>query len=175
MYESATADVTEAETAPDLGRLYERHARAIARYVWRFARDADNAADLVHETFLRAVRTPGIPAEEGRALRWLYRVATNVAIDDVRRRKRLRFIGIDRMNLGEDTRSNDTVTLVRAALQNIPPEQAATLVLKLHEGFSRAEIAELLGTTEETVKTRLARGRLNFAASFRRMERGLSK
>ena len=56
---------------------------------------------------------------------------------------------------------------VRRALQRIPVVQAAALVLRLHEGFSRAEIAELTGVTERAVKDRLERGRENFARAYR--------
>jgi DNA-directed RNA polymerase specialized sigma24 family protein len=45
----------------------------------------------------------------------------------------------------------------------------------LHDGFSRAEAARILGITEEAVKSRLARGRLNFAAAYKRLERGLAR
>jgi len=45
----------------------------------------------------------------------------------------------------------------------------------LHEGRSRSEIAAHLGISEEGVKSRLARGRLNFAAAYRRLERGLAR
>ena len=61
------------------------------------------------------------------------------------------------------------------ALNSIPPDQAIALTLHLHSGFSRLEIAILLRTNEETIKSRLSRGRRNFAAAYRRLERGLAR
>jgi len=60
-------------------------------------------------------------------------------------------------------------------MRSIPADQAATLLLFYESGFARGEIADLLNVSEETVKSRLARGRKNFMAAYRRLERGLAR
>ena len=64
---------------------------------------------------------------------------------------------------------------MRSALDAIPFDQATTLLLHYHAGFRRGEIARMHGVSEETVKSRLARGRRNFMAAYRRLERGLAR
>jgi len=59
--------------------------------------------------------------------------------------------------------------LVRAALRRIPRDQAVTLTLALHEGFTRREIGHMLNLTDDGVKSRLSRGRRNFAMAYRQM------
>lgn len=102
---------------------------------------------------------------------WLYRIASNSAISSLRRDKhRLLMRGVSSVASAPDIAELDHV---RIALRAIPPHQAVAIILTLHEGFSRREAAEILSVNGETLKTRLARGRLNFAAAYSRIERGL--
>lgn len=155
--------------APDWVALYRDHGPRLLRYLRRLTRDEEEAADLMQDTFERAMRAGTVPAD---ASAWLYRIASNAAIDHLRRRRRLRFLRLPPEAVAP-TRDTDDLELVRRALRSIPPDQAVALVLRLHEGRSRREVAELLGLSEDGVKSRLARGRLNFIAACRRIERGL--
>jgi RNA polymerase sigma-70 factor (ECF subfamily) len=151
---------------------YEQHAPDLVRFLRRFVVDEAAAQDLLHDAFARAMRSSHPPVQ-AEVRPWLFRVATNAAVDDLRRRRRLAFLPlrghgtVPGPNYGE-------VDHVRRALRAIAPEQAVTLTLALHEGFSRREIAELTGVSEEAVKSRLARGRLAFAAAYRRMDGAVS-
>ena len=155
----------------DWDAVYAAHAADLGRYLRRLVRDQETAADLVQETFVRAMSARRIPpAAEMRP--WLFRIASNLAVSHLRR-SRIR--GLLRLDPPADlSTAIDEAEHVRLALRSIAPEQAVTLVLALHEGLSRREIARLLGIGEEAVKSRLARGRLNFAAAYRRIERGLA-
>jgi RNA polymerase sigma-70 factor (ECF subfamily) len=103
----------------------------------------------------------------------LFRIATNLAVSHLRRRRLLSFLPFAREHPGEHDAFDVEGAQVRAALRSIPADQAVALVLTLHQGFSRREAAALLGVGEETMKSRIARGRLNFAAAYKRLERGL--
>ena len=152
----------------DWRAAYEQHAPDLVRFLRRFVTDEAAAQDLLHDAFARAMRTshPPPPAE---VRPWLFRVASNAALDDLRRRRRFAFLPLrDRATVPETEFGE--VDQIRQALRAIAPEQALTRTLALHEGFSRREIAELTGVSEETVKSRLARGRLAFAAAYQRME-----
>ncbi len=107
---------------------------------------------------------------EHRALRaWLYRVATNLARDHRRREQLLRFIPFSGLEHGSSGLPDPDGDLIRRALRGLPVEQAATLLLHYDVGFSRLEIAEMDGISEEGVKSRLARGRERFIREFERL------
>lgn len=155
----------------DWDGIYRREAPALGRYLRRFTQDTDSAAELVQEAFVRAMRAENVPPGNG-VTPWLYRIATNIALDHLRRRRRFSFIPLrETDSLASDDSHLDTRDQVRRALQRIPPDQAIVLVLRLHEGFPRQVIAELLGVSEAAVKSRLARGRLSFAEAYRRIDR----
>jgi RNA polymerase sigma-70 factor (ECF subfamily) len=150
--------------------IYDAHARDIARYLRRLVGDADVAADLMQETFVKAMHARRrAPVDEMRP--WLFRIASNLAVSHLRKPRWAELLGLRR-----EIRSHvsfEEGEQVRQAMRSIPADQAVTLALAFHEGFSRREIAQMLGVSEETVKSRIARGRLNFTAAYKRLERGL--
>lgn len=166
--EGAGRAVMRVEYAVDWDALYREHGPALLRYLRRLTKSPDNAEELLQDVFTRAIRarrTPG-PAPEIRS--WLYRIATNAAIDHLRRERRWRslpFIG----GGSDSSLPSDDVELVRRSLRTIAPEQATALVLRLHEGFAPHEIASMLGIGEAAVKSRLVRGRRAFIDAYTRM------
>lgn len=159
----------------DWAQVYRDHGPRILRYLRRLAKDDETAADLLQETFVRALRARSIPADPQQSLNWLYRVAANLAIDHLRRERRHRWFPLGGEEAQEAPAGNGESELVRAALRSIPPDQAVALLLRVQEERSRADIAELLGVSESAVKSRISRGRANFAAAYRRLERGLRR
>jgi RNA polymerase sigma factor (sigma-70 family) len=124
----------------------------------------------MQETFVRALRAKRTPTlTEMRP--WLFRIASNLAMTHLRRPRWPDVLSLRRHVMADVPFEEGEQ--VRQALRSIPPDQAVTLALAFHEGFSRREIAEMLGVTEEAVKSRVARGRLNFTAAYARLERGL--
>lgn len=96
---------------------------------------------------------------------WLFRVARNLARDHARRRRLLRFVPFSGREV-DPTAIDPDADLVHRALIQLPPKLSTTLLLHYEAGFSRREIAEMDGVTEEAVKARLARGREAFARAF---------
>jgi RNA polymerase sigma-70 factor (ECF subfamily) len=129
------------------------------------SRDSDAAEELVQETFAKAIAASRLPPEN--ELRpWLYRIASNLAIDRLRRSRRLRFVPFLGTEAAPDP-NNDEAEAVRSALRAIGPELAATLVLRLHEGFSRAEVALIRGVSERMVKSQLSEARIAFERAYK--------
>lgn len=153
--------------APDWDLLYRVHAGGILRYCRRLAKNNETAEELMQDTFTRALRAGSVPADPDAARRWLYRIATNATIDRLRRERLVRFVPFIGREQAPEVSSEDA-DLVRRALRSIPPEQATALVLRLHEGFGPAEIAEMLGISEAAVKARLVRGRRRFIETYER-------
>lgn len=159
----------------DWDELYRRHAEELVRFAVKLLGDRERAADLAHETFIQAMRSERQLRDAASVRPWLYRIASNLARNELRRRRLIDLIPFNgRERDGGDAFDAEADTIHRA-LRSIPPEQAVALVLHHQQGFTRREIAEIGGVTEEAVKSRLARGRANFMAAYRRLDRGLAR
>jgi RNA polymerase sigma-70 factor (ECF subfamily) len=172
-------DGTAVEAVEALGRanavsaewsaLYAEHAPAIARFLAKLTGDREVAADLTQETFVRAIRARQDGAELRSARAWLFRIATNLAHDHRRRRALLRFTPFSGREPGPSGIPDPDIELVHRALRTLPAAQSAALLLHYDAGFSRQEIAQMDGITEEAVKSRLLRGRERFLREFARL------
>ncbi|MFQ5347795.1 MAG: RNA polymerase sigma factor [Rhodothalassiaceae bacterium] len=136
----------------------------------RFARgltgDAALAEDLAHDTLERALERRGQWRDGSRLDSWVYRIAQNLWIDDRRKvRARGHHLDIERAHdvSGVDGRklfdARAGLRDVERALGALSDEQRATVVLVLVEGCSYREAAELLGVSEGTIASRLARAK----------------
>lgn len=159
----------------DWAGTYDEYAAELCGYLSRLVGDRESGADLVQETFVRAMRAEH-SLRDRRALRaWLYRTGTNLALSERRRRRVLAFLPFSGTEAADAGAFDIEAHHVRTALRSIPFDQAATLMLFYEGGFSRVEIGGILGRSEEAVKSRLARGRKNFIAAYGRLERGLAR
>ena len=108
-----------------------------------------------------------------RLLPWLYRIANNTAIDHLRRRKRFAWLPWTSLHgTALEPRSSDEHTTARtreeiaATLRELPPDNAAALLLHAMEGYSYAEIAAIQGCTMSAARSRIARARAAFKERF---------
>lgn len=167
--DSSEATPSSGEVSAEWSALYTAHAPDIASFLLKLTGDREVASDLMQETFVRAIRS-GVGADELRSARaWLFRIAANLANDHRRRRALLRFAPFSDREMGASGVGDPEGDLVQRALRSLPVAQAATLLLHYEAGFSRKEIAQQQGISEEAVKSRLARGREAFARAFERM------
>jgi len=152
-------------------QLVVRWERPIYALAYRVIGREDDARDVCQETFLRAFRS--LPGFRGQAKfsSWIYRIALNLCRDWIRRERRAPFVEVpEGLQLGDLSPSvpDDSVEQqasrrelgdhVARAMEQLTPEQRATIVLKEYEGFTFSEIAELQGVPLSTVKTRLYQG-----------------
>jgi RNA polymerase sigma-70 factor (ECF subfamily) len=159
----------------DWSDLYERHAEELLRYLAKFLGDRERASELMQDTFVRALRRDDSIVDPRAVRGWLFQTATHLALNERRRRSLRRFIPFDGRERSPQEAFDPTAAQVHTALGSISAKEAAVLLLRYHSGFSRVEIASLLGLSEETVKSRLARGRKNFTAAYGRLNRGLAR
>lgn len=169
--QGATTVTLRGAVSLDWARLYEAHASALLRYLAKLTNDREAATELMQDSFVRAMRA-GI-REPAAARAWLFTTATNLAVSRARRRRVLRFVPFAGTEPAPNSAFDAEAHQVRSALAAIPPDHAAALLLHYDAGFTRAEIAGIQGVSEEAVKSRLSRGRKNFTAAYRRLERGL--
>jgi RNA polymerase sigma-70 factor (ECF subfamily) len=165
--EGAAPALVSLQQTVDWDALYREHGPALLRYLRRLTKGPEVAEELMQEVFARAIRATRTPGSSLDIRRWLYRIATNAAIDHLRRERRWQFLPFS----GREAAPlpSDDVELVRRSLRAITPEQATALVLRLHEGFTPGEIASMLGIGESAVKSRLVRGRRAFIGAYARM------
>jgi RNA polymerase sigma-70 factor (ECF subfamily) len=166
-------------TPPSWEEVVREHSARVYRLAYRLTGNVHDAEDLTQEVFVRVFRslssyTPG--TFEG----WLHRITTNLFLDGVRRKKRVRFDPLgedadDRMaghepdpsRAYEDTHLDDDV---QAALDALSPDFRAAVVLCDIEGLTYEEVAVTLGIKLGTVRSRIHRGRsqLRLALAHRR-------
>lgn len=174
----ATDDVSlvtrvAAGDAQALEALYDRYNRVVYSFAIRMLADVSSAEELTQEVFLRLWRQGG-SYQQGRGafLTWLLSITHNMAIDEIRRRKRRPLIQDgDRDNtlymvpdLKTDVEGeawlSSLQTLVRDALTEIPEPQRRAIELAYFQGLTQREIAERLGEPLGTIKTRMRLGLL---------------
>ncbi|UCE84675.1 MAG: RNA polymerase sigma factor [Deltaproteobacteria bacterium] len=150
--------------------LFRRWAARVLAYVSRVTCDADTAEALVLDVFLRVFRARERYVADLRFSTWLYRIASNVALDELRRAQRRRpetargapgggGPASPSAGRGETLRDPTAASRVPAALTTIPDRQRAALHLVAVEGLSYAELAESLETSEVSAKALVHRGR----------------
>ncbi|MFI1096707.1 RNA polymerase sigma factor SigE [Streptomyces sp. NPDC020917] len=155
-------------TPPSWEEIVSTHSARVYRLAYRLTGNQHDAEDLTQEVFVRVFRslstyTPG--TFEG----WLHRITTNLFLDMVRRRQRIRFDALgddaaERLPSREPSPAqhfNDTHfdADVQQALDTLAPEFRAAVVLCDIEGLSYEEIAATLGVKLGTVRSRIHRGR----------------
>ncbi|MBK6873449.1 MAG: RNA polymerase sigma factor SigE [Kineosporiaceae bacterium] len=173
-------------TPPSWEEVVTQHSARVYRLAYRLTGNQHDAEDLTQEVFVRVFRslssyTPG--TFEG----WLHRITTNLFLDQVRRKKRIRFDALpedaDTRIAGSDVgpermwEYNNLDRDVQAALDTLPPEFRAAVVLCDIEGLSYEEIAATLNIKLGTVRSRIHRGRaqLRQALAHRRPDADRSR
>jgi RNA polymerase sigma-70 factor (ECF subfamily) len=155
--------------------LFQRWAGPLLRYLERMLHDAASAEDLVQEVFLRVHRARERYRPEARFSTWVFRIATNLALNELRRpRRRDPHESLDAENAPEPsapaTAIDELVDAkrmagdVEQALRSLPERQRAALWLGAVEGFSYAEVGASLEVSEKAVKALVHRARSNLAA-----------
>ena len=138
--------------------LAEAHRPEILAYLIRLLGDQHDAEDACQETFLRAYRAFNRLAAGTNARAWLYKIATNIAFNTWKRRRRekARSVDMDWETLPFDSTSvlnrREDLRAVARALETLPPKQRAALMQRQFQGLSYAEIALTLGCSEEAAR-----------------------
>ena len=149
--ESAFAEIVEATSA----KLVRLSARILG--------SVSDAEDAVQDAYLKAYASLTDGSFDGRSKveTWLYRIVVNGSIDAKRKRKRKQTDELGDPGWDGQASAEATVALreLSSWLGDLPEEQQAVLVLKVVEGMSSAEIAEVLQCSEGAVEQRLVRAR----------------
>ena len=158
--------------------LVGRYRNQITNYIYRMLNDYDEAVDLAQETFVRVFRAADRYQTNYAFSTYIYRIATNLAISELRKRKRRKLFSLtgffqnkdgdttvefnppDERPLVDDVMvDEERRAAVSRAIGTLPDKYRAPLVLRDVEGKSYEAIAEILEMNEGTVKSRISRAR----------------
>jgi len=147
-----------------LDELLERHKRPLLGLCCGILGHADDAEDAVQETFLRALRALASFRGDAAFRTWLFRIAVNVCLRWKAGRHPTESWDEEQVAALPDTASPEAIALgrlrVMEALNSLPPERRAILLLKEREGWSVAEIALTMRWNEKRVRNQLYKARL---------------
>ncbi len=135
------------------GELIERCEREIYAYALRLTGQRHDADDLYQETFLAAFRA-WPPPRRGNERAWLYRIATNKAIDLGRRSRRL--VSLEDLALAAPERDGVSLVDLAAAVRALPAGQRAAFVLRKVQDLAYPELARILDCSEEAARARVS-------------------
>lgn len=153
------------EAAAFVEDLFARHHAEIYAYLIRMMRDADVAADMTQDAFVKAYRNYATLEKPENARAWLYQIAHRVALDEIRRRKIVRFVPWSGESRGAAPSAEHLVMDARLsgdlqrALDRIPERQRAALLLAELHDLTGLELAAALGVSHVAARALLTRAR----------------
>jgi RNA polymerase sigma-70 factor (ECF subfamily) len=171
------------QDADALAELYDRYAQIVYNLIVRIVRDTATADEILQETFFQVWQKAGEFSGRGAAAAWLYRIARNKSLDQLRRQKARpqpeetaseeaeaalwESLPSDNVAVEHDIARRWDHEYLRQALAQLPVEQRLCLELAYFEGMSQQRIADHTNTPLGTVKTRLRSGLEKLERIFR--------
>jgi RNA polymerase sigma-70 factor (ECF subfamily) len=167
------------------GEVVDRHERSLIGFFFHNTRDLQLSEDLTQETLLKVYHQAWDYLPLGRFRGWLFRIARNLLIDDVRRRSHdalIRAVGTGRRDDEEEPlarvaaevvppeaglANEDLRRLISELLDEIPEDQRMTFVLHHYSDLPLAEVAVIMESSEATTKSRLRLAREKLADKLR--------
>ena len=152
-------DLSTSEPASErFDALYRATASDVYAYVLTLLRDRAAAEDATAAAFERAYRRQAtFDPRRGTQRAWLFGIARNAALDELRRRRRHASLVVEPEDAGTAAGDDDEAAIrkaaVRAALAQLPGRERELIALKFHAGLSNAEIARVLGVSETNAGT----------------------
>ena len=156
----------------DFPKIYETFQPKILRYLSRLIGESE-AEDLTQETFVKVHRSLESFRDDSQLSTWIYRIATNTALDKMRQPS---FQRVEQVSISDEIVEakisegqkppiekgiirDEMNDCIRGYIEKLPDDYRAALVLSEYEGIKNSEIVEILGVTLGTVKIRLHRAK----------------
>jgi RNA polymerase sigma-70 factor, ECF subfamily len=159
------------------GEIMRRYRSPITNYIYRFLNDYEEAVDLAQETFVRVYFALERYHTEYAFSTYIYRIATNLAISEIRKRKRRKLISLtglfqfdndeahdfnppdEKLLPDENLIVSEQSTTIARAIATLPEKYRAPIVLRDVEGKSYEEVAQIMELGLGTTKSRISRAR----------------
>jgi RNA polymerase sigma-70 factor (ECF subfamily) len=146
-------------------RFVSEHLRQVFRQIYRIVRNVADAQDLTQETFIKALQRQEQLKDDQKAVQWLLRIATNTAIDFIRKNGRVSFSEIEDYHQSHGD-SPETLVLrsehqdyLADGLRLLSPRERAALMLRDVEDLPAEEVARRLDCSKATVRSHIANAR----------------
>jgi RNA polymerase sigma-70 factor, ECF subfamily len=169
-----------------LNDLMDRHGRRLFNYLLRSLQNEDDAAEVAQETFVRVYQNRAKFDPNQKFSTWLYFIATNLIKDQYRYRTRHPKVSLDaeseksgkdfgetlvgrNQSPSESLESAERAEAVRKAIDELPEELRAPLILAQYEGLSYAEIGGILKCSAKAIETRIYRARRHLRQTLERL------
>lgn len=158
------------------GELYQRHYSRLYHYCYTIVHNAEEAADLVQDTFAKAAEKIQHLKNPALFTSWLFRIAHNRCIDKAKYRQKhhtvspegsFQFADIE-FDLEAALAKEDAIDRITLLMEELSPEARTILLAKYCEGRSIHELTILWGISESAVKMRLARARHRMLTLYKR-------
>jgi len=173
----ALIEATKAGDEAAFGEIMDRYRNPITNYLYRFLNDYEEAVDLAQETFVRVYFALDRYHTGYAFSTYVYRIATNLAISEIRRRKRRRLMSLTGLFQTEDDKEaefqppdqrpladaelvdDERSRVIGKAISALPEKYRVPVVLRDVQGRTYEEIAEIMELGLGTTKSRISRGR----------------
>jgi RNA polymerase sigma-70 factor, ECF subfamily len=145
-------------------RLVERYQSRLFNFLCRYLRDRAAAEDLTQDVFLKVYQAAPRFEPRAKVRTWIFTIAYNLAVNELRRRQRRSFFGLF-VHEGRETEASEAEDQLELkermteALNLLPHNQRAALLLRVRDELSYQEIAEILGVSRASVESLLFRAR----------------
>ncbi len=158
-------------------QLVERHQRGVINLAHRFLDNREEAEDAAQEVFLRVLKAASKYRPEAMFTTWLYRIAANMCLNELRRRKRVQEVSLESSDQYDEKRSGAGIVapeetrpdmnmereernrIIQESLDTLPPNQRMAVILRRFEDLSYEEIAEVLHVSVSSVESLLFRAK----------------
>ncbi|MFA9560353.1 RNA polymerase sigma factor [Evansella sp. AB-rgal1] len=151
------------EKLKNINELYIKYNNDLYNFIFLMIRDNEQAKDLMHDTFLQAYKKFDSFKDEN-VKSWLYKIARNLTIDYIRRRKPMSFF-FDLTDVHSNIKGTEQIVTLNEsekelylALAKLKRKYQQVIILRKIKEFTIKETSEILGCTEAKVKTNLLRG-----------------
>lgn len=160
------------ESAERRSRFISENLRRIFVQIYRIVGNVDDAQDLTQEAFIKALQREEQLKDAKKAAHWLSRIATNTAIDFLRRKARVNFCDVDELPVplsAPPAESPEEIVLrsereayLEDGLRQLTERERTALVLRDVEGLPAEEVARRLNCSKATVRSHIANARIKF-------------
>lgn len=162
-------------------RLVQKYKGRVINIIYQFIGDRSDAEDLAIEVFLRVYQAAKSYKAKGKFATWLYKITTNLCLNQVRKGEKLKTISLNQSITREEGKKEELVeqiadsapspqdvlekkerrALIREAVDSLPAKQRMAILLQIYEGLSYKEISKILGCSIKAVERRLYWARTN--------------
>ena len=159
-------------------RLLERYHKQIINFIYRYIGDKTEAEDLAQNVFLNVYRSAKTYIPKSKFSTWIYVIARNMALNELRRRRNRRESPLEETVSGEDgdlprqiadtskpsasgeLERQELINAVKRAIDSLPDNQKTAVILRRYDNFPYEEIAKVIGCSVSAIKSLLSRAKI---------------